>query len=305
MSSTIQILHGTDWWTDCDDAAALRILCRAHRAGKIRLLCVGINSVMEYSAPSVSAFCENEGVFVPIGVDRSAVRDGRGCSYQRGLAAHPHTVRSNDDCADAWRLYRKTLASLSGKAEITEVGFPQIIMQLMQSGPDEDSPLTGLELVREKVDRIWLMAGRWDRPRGREYNLTAYPECAAAGHYICENSPVPLVFLGFEVGWGVMTGGDLPAGDLLREVFVAHGSADGNHSWDPMLVTAAVTQDLAAAGYTAVPGTARVDPETGENDFTPCEGGNHCYLVKTKPDGFYADRINSVCAADPGAPWPL
>lgn len=31
----ISVLHGTDWWTDCDDLAAVRILCRAHRAGLI------------------------------------------------------------------------------------------------------------------------------------------------------------------------------------------------------------------------------------------------------------------------------
>ena len=29
----VNILHGTDWWTDCDDVAALRLLLRAHRVG--------------------------------------------------------------------------------------------------------------------------------------------------------------------------------------------------------------------------------------------------------------------------------
>ena len=289
----VNILHGTDWWTDCDDIAALRVLCRAHKAGEIRLCCVGIDSVMEYSAPSVSAFCENGGVSVPIGVDRSAVRDGKNCRYQKLLACYPHKVNSNCECEDAWRLYRRVLASLPGKADITEVGFPQIIMQLMQSGPDELSPLTGLELVKEKVDRIWLMAGKWDETPGREYNLTAYPECCRAGHYICAHSPVPLVFLGFEVGWGVITGGNQPEGDLLKEAFIAHGSPNGRHSWDPMLVTAAVTQDFEKAGYTAVYGTAHVDENTGENYFTPGEG-NHCYLVKTQPDAFYADMINQI-----------
>ena len=292
----VNILHGTDWWTDCDDIAALRVLCRAHKAGKINLCCVGIDSVMEYSAPSVSAFCENEGVSVPIGVDFTAVRDGANCKYQRVLAAHPHSVKSNEDCMPAWLLYRKTLAELPGKAQITEVGFPQIIMQLMQSSPDEYSPLTGLELLREKVERIWLMAGKWDEPRGREYNLTAYPACCEAGHYICENSPVPLVFLGFEVGLNVITGAGLPEGDLLREAFTAHGSADGRHSWDPMLVTAAVAQDFSAAGYTAVYGTAHVDPATGENSFTPGEG-HHCYLVKTRENSFYENGINTVLRA--------
>ena len=284
--SQLNILHGTDWWTDCDDIAALRILCRAHKAGKIRLCCVGIDSVMEDSAPSVSAFMENEGVSVPIGVDRSAVRDGKDCRYQKLLASCPHSVQSNGECPEAYRLYRKTLASLPGKAQITEVGFPEIIMQLLQSGPDEYSPLTGMELVKEKVERIWLMAGRWDRTPGREYNLSAYPACCKAGHYICENSPVPLVFLGFEVGMDVMCGGDVPENDLLKKAFTAHGSEKGRSSWDPMLALAAVTQDLTEAGYTAVYGKAYVDAETGDNRFVPGEG-SHCYLVKTQPNAYY------------------
>ncbi|MBQ7637763.1 MAG: hypothetical protein IJS90_02565 [Clostridia bacterium] len=292
----INIIHGTDWWTDCDDITALRVLCRAHKAEKINLLCVGINSVMEYSAPSVSAFTENEGVKIPIGIDRSAVRDGKACKYQKLLASYPHSVRSNDDCPDAWKLYRKTLAQLDGKADITEVGFPQIIMQLMKSGPDEYSPLTGLELIKEKVNRIWLMAGRWDREPGNEYNFAAYPECSEAGHYICENSPVPLVFLGFEIGWGVITGGKLKDGDMMKEAFIAHGSPEGRHSWDPMLVTAAITQNFEKAGYSAVYGKAKVDPETGDNYFTPGEG-NHCYLVKTEENAFYEKMINEIIAS--------
>ncbi len=291
MERPISILHGTDWWTDCDDVAALRLLCRAHKAGEINLCCVGIDSVMEYSAPSVSAFLESEGVSVPIGIDRAAVRDGGGCRYQKLLAAYPHAVAANGDCPEAWRLYRKTLAELPGKAEITEVGFPEIIMQLLQSGPDELSPLNGIDLVKEKVDRIWLMAGKWDVSPVREYNLTAYPACCAAGHYICENAPVPLIFLGYEVGLDVITGTGLPEEDLLRKAFIANGAADGRHSWDPMTVEAAILGSPAAAGYRTVHGRAYVDEHTGENTFIPGDG-NHAYLVKTMPDEQYAERIN-------------
>ncbi|MBQ6022011.1 MAG: hypothetical protein IJL25_03690 [Clostridia bacterium] len=296
MNRPVNILHGTDWWTDCDDVAALRLLCRAHRAGKINLCCVGIDSVMQYSAPSVSAFLQSEGVEAPIGVDFSAVRSGDKCRYQKLLASYPHTVQANIDCIPAYRLYRKTLAGIDGRAQITEVGFPQIIMQLMQSDPDEFSPLSGMELVKEKVEKIWLMAGRWDRSPGREYNLTAYPACSAAGHYICEHSPVPLVFLGYEAGMDVITGNTVPEDDLLKKAFNANGAANGRSSWDPMLVSAAITQDLAEAGYAAVYGRAHVDPATGDNTFTRGEG-NHCYLVKTRSDAFYADSINKILSA--------
>ena len=40
------ILLGTDWWTDCDDAVAVRLLARAHKAGEIKLIGIGINACM-------------------------------------------------------------------------------------------------------------------------------------------------------------------------------------------------------------------------------------------------------------------
>ena len=103
----VNLIHGTDWWTDCDDVAALRLLLRAHRAGIIRLLGIGINSVMPFSAPSVSAFCAYDGLEIPIGVDSGAVREGKNCRYQELLAGYPHPVRSNGDCPEGWRLYRR------------------------------------------------------------------------------------------------------------------------------------------------------------------------------------------------------
>lgn len=290
----VNLIHGTDWWTDCDDIAALRLLLRAHKAGVIRLLGIGINSVMEYSAPSVSAFCEYDGLTVPIGVDKSAVRDGEHCRYQQLLAQFPHSVKSNDDCPDAWRLYRKLLAELDGKADIIDVGFPQIIMELLQSGPDELSPLTGTELVKEKVNRVWLMAGKWDEPEGREYNLSAYPVCSVAGDYLCRNCPVPITFIGFEVGTDVITGADVPESDPLKQAFIAHGSANGRCSWDPLTALTAIINDEKKAGYGLVQGCARVDPVTGKNNFTPDPKGPHRYVTQMHPGQWYADRINAL-----------
>ncbi len=292
--SPVNLIHGTDWWTDCDDVAALRLLLRAHRAGLIRLLGIGINSVMEYSAPSVSAFCEYDGLNIPIGVDRSAVRPGNGCKYQKLLASYPHPIRANDECEEAWVMYRRLLSQADGKADIVDVGFPQIIMELLKSGPDALSPLGGKELVREKVNRIWLMAGKWDAPSGKEYNLSAYPLCAEAGAYICENCPVPITFLGHEVGENVICGGKTAADDPLHLAFAAHGSGKGRSAWDPLTALLAITGDEAAAGYGTVTGFARVDPVTGENRFAPDPNGPHRYVVPKHPDQWYADRLDAL-----------
>jgi hypothetical protein len=41
------LILGTDWWDDCDDCVAVRLLARYVRDGKVNLLGVGINACME------------------------------------------------------------------------------------------------------------------------------------------------------------------------------------------------------------------------------------------------------------------
>ena len=290
--SPVKIVHGTDWWTDCDDIAALRLLCRAHKAGIIELQCIGADGVMDKTAASISAFIKNEGVSVPIGLDSKFVDDGRRGHYQDVFAEYPHDVE-NADCEEAYKLYRRALAQADGKCDITEIGFPQIIHQLLASEPDEISPLCGTELVKEKVNRIWMMAGRWDVPGGKEYNLSANAAAREAAHYIFENCPVPVTLLGWEVGSTVITGSRQPDGDMLKAGFIAHGSVNGRSSWDPMLVLLAIINDEERAGYDIVCGTASAEAETGANYFTVGDG-KHKYVVKKFDDSYYADMIDEL-----------
>ena len=37
----------TDWWTDCDDAVAIRLLCNAHWQKKVNLLGININGPID------------------------------------------------------------------------------------------------------------------------------------------------------------------------------------------------------------------------------------------------------------------
>lgn len=289
-----EIIFGTDWWTDCDDVAALEILLKAHKAGLIDLKAIGVSSVMRYSAPSARAVCEEQGLGeIPIGLDTSAARKGVFCLYQKKLASFCGSGFTNAACPEAYRLYRKILASSQGNAVIVDVGFPTIIMELLASGPDEYSDLTGVQLVESKVSEIVVMGGRWDKQSGREYNFCAYQRNREAAAYLCEHCPIPLTFLGYEVGKSVITGGkDVPG--LTGTAYAAHFSPKGRPSWDPMTALFAVVGDAEKAGYRRVSGTALVDPKTGKNSFEAFDGGTHSYLVKEKEDRFYQQQIDEI-----------
>lgn len=289
-----KLIVGTDWWTDCDDAVAMRILARAHKAGEAEILGIGIDACMEDSVASLDAFLQLEGVTgLPIGLDAEATDFGGRLTYQKRLAAYPHS-RTNADAEDAVQMYRRLLEQADEKVEIIEIGFPQVLAGVLKSGADEISAQTGLSLFREKVKKVWVMAGKWDEEGGREHNFCHKPRASVAAEAFCRLCPVPVTFLGWEIGADVITGSLLKAEDPLGMVLRDHGSANGRMSWDPMLVLMALVGDEARAGYRTVKGTASIRPEDGANFFQEDENGLHGYVFKEKKNEFYRDWIDRL-----------
>ena len=288
------LLLGTDWGEDCDDAVAVRLLVRKHKMGEIDLCGIGINTRFDASVPSLIAFLEREGVSVPVGIDHDCPELHGRITYQKRLAAYRPDV-TNDHAENAVRLYRRLLAEAQEPVEIMEIGFLQVIAAALLSSGDDISPKTGRELFCEKVAHVWIMGGRWDMDGGKEYNFSRDASACRAAAELVANCPVPITFLGWEVGATVITGGGLPEGDALGDVLRDYGSPKGRMSWDPMLVHLAVIGDPTQAGYTTVCGTATVDPATGVNHFTVGEG-SHRYVVKDREDCCYATAIDEIIA---------
>ncbi len=290
------LIFGTDWYTDCDDVVALRILLRAHRDRKINLLGIGINACCEDSVAAVDGFLHLEGIGtdLPIGIDHSAFLPGSEHRYQSRMAKHAKRFYANEEVPDGVRFYRSLLANADGTVEIAEVGFLQILAGLLQSQGDDISPKSGMELVKEKVKCIWSMGGKWDTVPGWEYNFAGTPFAREAIRFLLENCPVPMIFLGFEVGEPVLTGGELVEEDPVHLALVDHGCPEGRCSWDPMLAYLAVVGDPTAAGYDIRYGKASFDVATGHNFFVPSENGPHAYVIKRHPDAYYAKQINDI-----------
>ena len=288
-------IFGTDWWTDCDDAVALRLLSSFVKKDEIRILGIGINACMEYSVASLKGFLNAEGLCgIPIGIDLDATDFGGEPPYQKRLALDYAPETKNSDAEDATRLYRRILSESTEKIEIIEVGFLQVLAAVLKSGADDISDKSGAELVREKVSKVWIMAGKWDADGECENNFCRNPRSRVAGKEICELCPVPVTFLGWEIGHGVITGGEVDKNDHLYRVLCDHGSERGRHSWDPMLVMMALIGDEEKAGYESVKGTATVDGKTGANYFTKSDSGVHAYVIKSYPNEYYERMINGM-----------
>lgn len=292
---TKNMILGTDWWTDCDDVVALRLIGRFIKEGQVNLLGIGINACMDYSAASLKSFLDVEGLSgIPVGIDLKATDFEGVPRYQEPLAKRYRCTLKNEDLPSAVSLYRRLLADSLDEVEIMEIGFPQVLSELLESKSDDISVLSGLELVKKKVSKIWVMAGKWDEDGGREHNFCISPRARTAAEKLCRLCPVPITFLGFEIGYDVITGDNLDESDPLHLVMADHRSGNGRFSWDPMLVLLAVIGDEDAAGYDTVTGFASVDADTGANHFRVDKNGLHKYVIRKFESSYYKNAINEI-----------
>ncbi len=298
MNQKRQIILGTDWWTDCDDTAALRMACRYAKSDVWQFMGVVLNGAAPYAAASVSAVLSAEGYGdIPVGIDTEAYDFGGHPPYQYPVAHAGGTLDiRNEDLENGTALYRRLLASAPDHSvELLEIGYLQVLASLLASDADDTSPLDGIALVQEKVRCVWCMGGNWKNDGfGRENNFCRNSRAKIAAAFVLANCPAPMHFLGYEIGEDVFAHPPQNPGDLIRIAFDAHGSSAGRCAWDPLLVHLASVNDFASAGYSVVSGSAAVDEKTGENRFTPNPRGPHSYVVRNHPTGWYEEQIDRM-----------
>ncbi len=292
------LILGTDWRGDCDDAAAIRILAWAHTNKVIDLRGISIDSAMECSVSSMLTFLEHEGIAdVALSIDHKATEHTmEKPKYQQRLAVGRDTAGEQQACCDALKMYRRILAEAEQKVDILEIGFPQVLGKLLDSAPDEFSPLNGVELVADKVGSFWVMGGNWKALNCRECNFTRVPSATVGADKLLRMSPVPVVLLGFEVGHTVICGRELKnyPDDKLYQIFSDYEHPNGRCSWDPLTAYLCCVGDAEACGYTQVRGKAGIDTTTGYTTFTECDDGLHSYVVKKFADEEYERYLDEI-----------
>ena len=179
----MRLIFDTDICGDCDDVLALGMIHALESRGACRLLAVTISVDHELAAPFVDAVNTFYGRGdIPIGVVGkggvveksrylSLVDEKDGDRYR-----FPHDLLSGRSAPSATAVLRKTLAAQPDRSVvIAQVGFSTNLARLLDSPPDEYSPLTGSELVEKKVKLLSLMAGAFQTIDGNrrylEYNV--------------------------------------------------------------------------------------------------------------------------------------
>jgi purine nucleosidase len=206
----VRLIFDTDICGDCDDVLALGMIHSLQSRGHCRLLAVTISVDHEQAAPFVDAVNTFYGRGdIPIGVvgsggvvEKSAFLSMVEEKDAAGHYRYPHDLITGRSAPGATTVLRKTLAAQPDHSVvIAQVGFSTNLARLLDSPPDEHSPLSGVELVRCKVKRLSLMAGAFTTIEGKshylEYNVIKDVKSAQA---LADRWPTAMVYSGFEIG---------------------------------------------------------------------------------------------------------
>ena len=301
------VIFDTDMGPDYDDVGAMAMLHAFADNGDARILATIASTKYENVVPVLNVLNTYFGrPDIPIGVPKGnalTLRDFQHWSDTL-VQKYPHKLKSNEDAADAVELYRRILAGQPDNSiTIITVGFLTNIANVLRSTGDQNSPLSGADLVNKKVKQLVTMAGKF--PEGKEFNIE---EDAMAAKYVFENINVPVVFSGFEIGQKIKAGIPLINNDQIHEspvkdVFsisipMAEEDSAGRMSWDQTAVLVGVMGP--EPYYNVEKGTIEV-AEDGTNRWRR-EGSKHGHLVEKVPPSEVEKLINQLMMHQPGRP---
>lgn len=277
------VIFETDMGNDIDDAMALDLLLKKHEQGVINLLGVSVHKNNPHAAGFIDIMRRWYGhADIPIGVSCVTVEEcddyaTRVCMMkdERGkpLFSRPKHPRY----VPAVEMYRRLLSSSEdGSVVIVSVGFSTTIAELLKSGPDRYSDLTGRELVERKVKYFSVMGGEFEMPNYAEYNIV---NDIPAAQYFFDNTPVPVVITPFKLGTRIQYPGSSIAVDFGWAE--SHPMVEAYRAYAPMMYDRP-TWDMISCLYLfdntegcfslSEPGEVRVT-EKGVTEFTPAAEG--------------------------------
>ena len=291
---------------DYDDVGAIAILHALAGLGECEILATLASDNHPTIAPTIEMFNRYYGKgSIPVGVPDNAVANFTAPNNWNDslLVRFAPDLSFKTDYPAASEVYRKILASQPDKSvTIVTVGFTTNLAELLKTGSDDYSPLSGKELVKKKVKKWVAMAGRF--PEGREFNLLID---SISSSYVVDHWPTPILFSGFEIGERIFTGGKLatkneyknPASWAYRYNLATYENrpVKNRMSWDQTAVLCAI-RDPERYFYVCGPGKIIVTP-SGNNSWDPDSNKEHFFLVHKYPYQHMADTLENLMMYDP------
>ena len=254
-SRNMNIILDTDIDTDCDDVGALAVLHSLQSRGEVTLL--GVVCSVPYADCASCVWAINAAYgrhSIPIGLVHlpdwttnliyenyrrhraKSTKENSQALYNRAIAERMAGCRPDAIYTDAVTQYRQILSSMpDGSVTVCAIGTLTALAQLLDSGPDGISDLSGRSLIAKKVRTLVSMAEA-EHPSGRDW-FNWWMDRASASKVISD-WPTDLVVS--NMGRNVLTGrrlmSALPSDHPVHQAYRTFlGGTDADRpSWDQL-----------------------------------------------------------------------
>ena len=304
----VPFIIDSDMCPDVDDALAIELAMWFQNKGLIDIRGMAFCTMSARSAFGASAIMQtNKQYDIPLAIASS---DGiaLGSDYIYGMCDYPH---SENIFYGTTNFYRMLLASSSTKVNIVSTGQLTNLNDLLNSGPDAHSDLTGAELIAEKVDTLYCVAGKSNGGLennifygGEDYGGNKYynnTKVAEAADNVARNWTSEIVWLEADLVGSFSVGDfyeqvDKSSSYIITKALKDYGTSWGSASFDPFGVYIAFYDKLGESeqrGIEYTDGVMHIN-WSGTSYFTDIEGGPHKRITKVYDDGYYRWEINKL-----------
>ena len=299
----VRVILDCDMGSSTDDLFALMMLYRYMDMKRCTLLGVIVDRMGRANADIVDALNNFYGYpDIPIGLETKGVSTPHvfisyhNMPYARTPEAEimfKRSIPEDQPYMESYKLYRKLLAAQPDHSvTIASIGFVTSLSRLLQSGPDEFSPLTGVELVRNKVNALYTMGGVFGEAVEPDYNFRQAIDFSLKFFELWPQE-IDVVFSPGEVGDPLDYRPETVIADMswtdthpIKWIYRFLNCDTGQKMWDPLAVINAVEGDDL---YTLSERGRVVLTPNGETIFTPCPDGNCRYQFPG--DAVWSDTI--------------
>ena len=300
MSEQVNVLLDLNIDGDCTNLGALSVLHVYANQGKARILA----TTACFNSPLATGCIKAINTYygrpdLPVGI------------LHRQNETHPtpfmkpvnETFRpehpDGEEAPDSVNVMRRALAQEpDGSVTFVVVGCLASAAALLQSGPDDISPLSGQKLCDRKIKRLVAMAGEFptfNETFGENNIVVQIP----AAQYVTEHFTGELVLSGYEIGIRTRSlkefrlhGSDDHPLKMMYVINDGEGFTEGNPSWDHTAVMEAVEPGKYFDLHK--PGRIEVTEKEGLTVWREEEGGKQTYLMPKLPFDEVAGVINDM-----------
>ena len=301
----IQMILDSDFGSSTDDLFALMMLHHYMDDGLVDLKGIVVDREGVKNAELVDIFNTYYGhPNIPVGLERNGVKNPRcfipynGVCDLKDAQGNPLFKRTHDltNCPEGYKLYRQLLSQAEDKSiVVVAIGFVTTLSELFESGADEYSQLSGLDLFGQKVKSVYIQSGRFESGDSLSgYNMRAASKQSAI-FYDKLPKNVDLIMSPSNIGdlmnylpQDVLVDLSSTEQNPIKAVYTNYTCDTGQRMWDTNCLVNAVLGDEA---YNMSPRGWVKFVDKGEESlmlFTPDPAGNARYQLPG--DTYFAEE---------------